>query len=199
MPSNLPTGEEPRKGFEALAQAKTGDAIRVHGTFLSQLATSELHELEALRRKSFERAREHYIGLSNEPQSFEVECNIIDGKSASDKMLFRAWWGHDLVGYALLVIGYPANGQWLIQHMIIDPDIRLQGVGTALIDAVEHYAQDAALPSNHMFAIPLQKSGIDFWEQRGYHPCSTPQVVRVDMLDHEVNVFQKELSVGEDA
>jgi GNAT superfamily N-acetyltransferase len=189
----LPTGEEPRKGYETIMSLNTNDAeTRVKGSFLSQLSSAELHEIESLRLKSMQNVSE-YTGLSAEPYTFEHESNIIPNKSASDKMVFRARKNKQLVGYAFVVIGWPRPASWVIQHMIIDPEYRLQGIGTSLVQKIEAFAQDSDIDAASIYAVPVQKSGIDFWNSHGYTKVSAEHLLRFGPLDHELLLYSKEI------
>jgi GNAT superfamily N-acetyltransferase len=190
----LPTGEEPPKGYEAIAKLNdTNDTIHVHGSLLSQLSRGELREIETLRNKALTRVNE-YLGMTKEPQSFTDEKNIIPDKTTSDKMLFCARLEHQMVGYGFVVIGWPEPTSWLIQHMIIDPEYRLRGIGSAIVDKIETYAVDSDIDAASIYAIPIQKSGIDFWQTRGYTKASENHLVHFDHLDHELVIYSKEIS-----
>jgi GNAT superfamily N-acetyltransferase len=196
----LPTGEEPPRGYETVVQLRAvDDAVHVHGSLLSQLSRGELREIERLRKKALDRVRE-YLGLTDEPQAFAEEKDIIPDKSASDKMIFCARLEHQLVGYGFVVIGWPENSSWLIQHMIIDPDFRLKGIGSALVDKIETYALDSDIDAASIFAIPIQKSGIEFWHEHGYTKASETHLIHFHNLDHELIIYSKDIEpIGEDA
>jgi GNAT superfamily N-acetyltransferase len=189
----LPTGEEPPRGYETVVHLDTvDDSIHVHGSLLSQLSRGELREIERLREKSFGRVRE-YLGLSDEPLAFAEEKDIIPNISTSDKMIFCARLNHQLVGYGFVVIGWPEPASWLIQHMIIDPDLRMKGIGSELVEKIELYALDSDIEATSIFAIPIQKSGIEFWHEHGYTKASEAHLVHFRSLDHELIIYSKEI------
>lgn len=160
--------------------------------FLSQLAAIELSEINAMRQLAFSNVT-NLTGLTNTFVSFEREVNLLPGKEASDKLLFRAYKGHVLIGYALVVIGWPQPGEWVIQHLVINPNYRLQGVGSSIIEKIEAFALRSEVASDRIFAIPLEERGTIFWQSLGYKVESSRQLIKIEELDHELIVYRKEL------
>lgn len=196
MPNvSLPTGEEPPKGFETLVNhdQTPKDEIRIDCVFLSQFSSIELAEIETLRSKALDTIS-NLVGLTNETLSFERETNLLPDKSASDKMLFRAYKDGQLAGYALVINGWPNPCEWVIQHMIIDPEYRLQGIGSTIVSAIERYALSSEIEATSIFAIPLEKKGKDFWGFVGYTIETHRRLIKLAGLDHELIVYRKELA-----
>jgi GNAT superfamily N-acetyltransferase len=188
----MPTGEEPPRGYESLVEKPKTREVRVKGVFVSQLARSERSEIEALRARALSSINA-LAGLTNDILSFENEINLISNKNVSDKMLFLARQGSSLAGYALIIIGWPDPGTWTIQHMIINPDNRLQGVGTTLVETVESYALSSDVASENIFAIPIEREGTGFWKFVGYTEETGRLPIRFAGLDHELVICRKAL------
>jgi GNAT superfamily N-acetyltransferase len=189
----LPTGEEPPKGFESIVDtARVDDALRIDMVVLSHLARVEMSEIELLRSKSLS-AISSLVGLANEKTPFEREMNIIPDISPSDKMLFRAYFEKQLVGYALVIIGWPRDAEWVIQHMIIDPDYRLKGIGSSIVAHIEAFARSSEVDATSIFAIPIQRSGTAFWNDMGYVNETGRTQISIAGLDHDLIVLRKEL------
>jgi GNAT superfamily N-acetyltransferase len=164
----------------------------VNCAFISQLARIERAEIEAMRKRAFSDI-ESLAGLTNEIISFEQEISILPGKEASDKLLFRAYQDKTLIGYALVVIGWPSKGAWVIQHLVIDPEFRLKGVGSAIVQKVEDFALRSEVGATGVFAIPLEKRGFKFWQDLGYIAETGRSPAKIASLDHELVVYRKEL------
>ena len=189
----LPTGEEPPKGYESIISPKLlVDDIQVNCTFVSQLAKIELAEIEAMRKLAFSGV-DALVGLTNEVISFEEEISILPGKVASDKLLFRSYRGKVLTGYALVVIGWPQKGAWVIQHLIIHPEYRLKGIGSSVVARIEDYATSSEVEATSIFAIPLEEKGAKFWQNIGYTFETGRQPLNFAGLDHELIIYRKEL------
>jgi GNAT superfamily N-acetyltransferase len=166
--------------------------LRVDCAFISQLARIELAEIEAMRKRAFA-GISSLVGLTNEVISFEREISILPGKEASDKLLFRAYQDKTLVGYALVVIGWPDKGDWVIQHLIIDPGFRLRGIGSSIVKKAEKFALNSEVEATRIFAIPLEERGARFWQDMGYVIESGRPPIKIANLDHELLIYRKEL------
>ncbi|MDR3037253.1 MAG: GNAT family N-acetyltransferase [Coriobacteriales bacterium] len=189
----LPTGDEPPKGFESVMAAKPQtNGLRIDCAFISQLHRSEILEIEALRALALANVGS-LVGLTNEIISFDHEISLLPGKQASDKLMFRAYRGKVLVGYALVVIGWPNPSEWVIQHLVINPEFRLQGIGTDIVKKIEDFAQRSEVDAASLFAIPLEERGTRFWEDIGYCVETGRHPLTFDGLDHELIVYRKEL------
>lgn len=189
----LPTGEEPPKGYESILSTKSdSEGLYVDCAFISQLARIELEEIEAMRRLAF-RGISSLVGLTNEVISFDREINILPGKEASDKLLFRAHTGKTLTGYALVVMGWPRKDSWVIQHLVIHPEYRLQGIGSAIVSRIEDFASRSEVEADRIYAIPLEEDGAQFWQKRGYTVETARLPVKIADLDHELILYRKEL------
>lgn len=191
--THLPTGEEPPKGYETLAFPKV-EAGKPDVSFVmfNHLAKSEMAEINDLREKSFKEVQT-YIGLSREPLTIEQEVRIIPTVDDSNKMFALVKLNKKLVGYSLVALGCPEPCQWLIQHMIIDPDLKGQGIGTAIIDGIEQYAQESEIAPDSIFAVPIQESGKKFWQDRGYTVEANRYQIKGADVDHELVLYHKAL------
>jgi len=189
----LPTGEEPPKGYESLMTAKPNDdGVSVDCVFISQLAQIEYAEIEAMRKLAFV-GIDTLVGLTNDVISFEREINILPGKENSDKLLFRAHIGKVLTGYALVVMGWPQKDSWVIQHLVINPEYRLKGVGSSIVARIENFAIRSEVEAARIYAIPLEESGEQFWKRLGYTVETARLPLKTTELDHELVLFRKEL------
>lgn len=190
----LPTGDEPPKGYETLVkEKKDSGATTIEFVMYSQMARSERALIEALRNKSLEQVRT-YTGLTNEPLALEREVHIVEQVPDINKMFALAYTDARLVGYSLVVIGWPEPWQWLIQHMIIDPDMRGRGIGTAIVRGIERYAQESEVAADSIFAVPVQESGRKFWQDIGYTVEAARFLVPfAGDVNHEIVVYHKAL------
>jgi len=188
----LPTGEEPRKGYESLVEDPDDGGFKVSFVMFNHLARSEQVEIEALRTKALGLVQE-YLGLTNEPLTIEKEATIIQDVSDEKKMFALASLNRKLVGYSLVVVGWPESCKWLIQHMIIDPDMRNHGIGSTIVHSIEQYALESEITTDSIFAVPVQESGKRFWQEMGYTVEASRFLVNVADVDHELIVYHKQL------
>jgi len=189
----LPTGEEPPKGYESVINLGTiDDSLHIDSVVISQLAKIERSEIEALRSKALAPINT-LIGLVDDTLTFEQELDIIPAKSSTEKLLFRAYLGKELVGYALVIIGWPERGEWVIQHMIVNPEHRLKGIGSSIVNGIEEYAISSEVEANSIFAVPIQESGTLFWNNMGYSKATGSIRFELDNLNHDLTIFRKEI------
>ena len=189
---HLPTGEEPRKGYETLVENPEDNAFKVSFVMYNHLARSERSEIEALRSKALSLVQQ-YLGLTNTPLSLEKEAYLIKDVADDNKMFALVYVNKKLVGYSLVVVGWPEPCRWLIQHMIIDPDMRQLGIGSAIVKSIEQYALESDVAADSIFAVPVQESGKRFWQDNGYTVEASRFLVNVANVDHELIVYHKEL------
>jgi len=189
---HLPTGDEPRKGYETLVANPDDQGFKVSFVMLNHLAGSERAEIVALRSKALNLVVD-YLGLTNEPLSLEKEATLIKDVADDNKMFALVYVNKKLVGYSLVIVGWPEPCKWLIQHMIIDPDMRHKGIGSTIVQSIEQYALESSVAADSIFAVPVQESGKHFWQQNGYTVEVSRLFVNVADVDHELIVYHKEL------
>ena len=189
---HLPTGDEPRKGYETLAEKPENSGLKVSFVMYTHLASTERAEIEALRGKALNLVHD-YVGLTDEPLSLEKEASIIKDVADDNKMFALAYDNKKLVGYSLVVVGWPEPCKWLIQHMIIDPDMRQQGVGSTIVQSIEHHALESEVAADAIFAVPVQESGRQFWQARGYTVEASRFLIKAANTHHERVVYRKAL------
>jgi|GEM_PF-1605779 len=196
MATTLPTGQEKPKGYEAVyaADAKSNVTISSDCVLASQLSQSELAEIAELRTRALKAASDR-LGVGYEDFTFEREVNLWpEGKTLSDKMIFRYYREGALRGYALVVIGWPAAGEWAIQHLIIDPDMTRQGIGSAIVEKIERFARDSTAVATSMVAVPIEPGdGGSFWNSLGYSDESSRRTVRLRDKNYDVILYRKKL------
>ncbi|MCL1880516.1 MAG: GNAT family N-acetyltransferase [Actinomycetia bacterium] len=189
--TRMPTGEEPPKGFEALATEKPAPgSIDVRAAFTTQLAGIEIAEIEKLRVAAMANIA-NAIGTARVDISFADELDILKPSEDAAKMLFRAYRNDELVGYALVIIGWPQKPDWIIQHMIVNPNNRLQGVGTAIVSKIETDAQDAEVATDNLYVIPIDQNGLGFWQMRGYNQQSESYEIKIADRKRNISIYHK--------
>ena len=190
---SLPTGEEPPKGYESVVNLGIEDhRLFIDSVILSQIAHIEVAEIETLRTKALSTIT-MLSGLADDSLTFEREVNIIPDKSISEKLLFRAYLNKELVGYALVIIGWPNKSEWVIQHLLVNPDYRLQGIGSSIVAAIEEFAISSEVDATRIFAIPVEERGTSFWNNLGYSDVTHRTQIQIAGIDRELIIYRKRL------
>ncbi len=196
--AKLPTGDEPPKGFERYvedkwrAASRTGVQIGYVG--MNQLSRPEIVELEKLR----DRALENFMSATGHelhPLPIEEELELApEGKSISDKLLFRAYNDGTLVAYAHVIMGWPKSDEWAIEQLLLDPVHRLQGIGSRLIAEVEEVARTAEVKATSILSLPTRPDSESFWKHVGYTDKTEELAEDLGNAKDFVNILRKELS-----
>ncbi len=193
----LPTGDETPEGFEQFYEDMRNSTLGIETTRVSrvaatQLSHSEIHALERLRNKAVE-ALGDFKNARGFEMTFDREMNLWpEGKSPTDKLVFRDFKEGTLRGYALVVRGWPSADTWTIQHLIIDPDCRLQGIGKRIIDSIELDALSTTETTDKIVAVPVAESNDSFWKFNGYE-CAGMHSTELLGKTFSFEVFQKNI------
>ena len=169
---HLPTGDEPPAGFEKLYKARESvppaGSLTIDSVSASQLASFEKREISNMRA----RAARHYEELTGKeaPEAtLEETLDFVPSdKTLTDKLVFRAYSGKYLAGYAEVICDWPEQGQWTIMTLIMDPSFRDIGIGRQLVVAIEETAKSATISASHVFAVPTQVVKPRFWSNFGF-------------------------------
>lgn len=202
----LPTGDETPQGFEDFYEDMRRDSAggkqsRVSRVSATQLSRSEVSELERLRKRSLEaleqrleaRLEGHQIDNRGFELTFEREMNLWpEDKTPTDKLVFREFSDDGLRGYALVVRGWPSAMSWTIQHLIIDPNHRLKGIGAKIVQSIELDALQSTESTTNLFAVPIASSGDSFWEFNGFKASGTRDV-SFKNKEYSINVYAKKI------
>lgn len=169
---HMPTGDEPPKGFEKLYAERQAlpqqGALTIDYVSVSQLASMEKKELERLRIRAGKLYQER---TGNDPNTATIEETLYftpKGKTTSDKMIFRAYSGKFLAGYAQVLCGWPESDEWTVMSLTVDPSFRGIGIGRQVVVAIEEAAKAAAVTANHIYAIPTMVVNENYWDNLGF-------------------------------
>lgn len=193
----LPTGDESPKGFEGyFADKRARDeqgAVRLDCVSVSQLAGEEIAALDALRERAlanFTKTTGHEVVHA---PIMEELARVPEGKSLSDKLVFRAFHEGHLVAYVHVICGWPKNNEWTIEQLLLDPEHRLQGIGTKLIQDVESLAETAEVRATSILSIPSRPGSDSFWSTIGYEDKTQELGEQVSETYGYKNIMQKKI------
>lgn len=160
--------ENADRDYESIIrEAENKVGVKISRTSATQLTSLELREIEHVREIAIDRIRTA-VGDRGFTFTFQHELELWpEGKTPSDKMVFRCFSDGELVGYALVVRGWPEKTQWTIQHMIVHPDYKNQLIGTSMIQGIEADALDHTESIDTINALPLHSVN-EFYGYLGY-------------------------------
>ncbi len=166
------TDEEAPKGFEGYFADKQDpenrEGLVMNCVTLSQMASSEIAELDELRRRALDNY-EATTGKEAMRLPINEELGLApEGSTSSDKLIFRAYKDGSLVAYAHVLCGWPCANEWTVEQLLLDPTHRLQGIGSKLIDAIEQLARTAEVRATSILSLPTRDGAESFWRHLGY-------------------------------
>ena len=193
---HMPTGEELPAGFDAIYDAEAIEAHKgVHTDFVtvSQLSDDERAEIEHLR----EHSQEYFLSITGrEPtrESFEDWLSFSPmGRTRSDQMIFRAYSGRYLAGYAHVFCRLPVQNEWTISTLVIEPAFRGHRIGTQLLAKIEEVALRSQITGINFAAVQTEDFDDNFWIVSGYTEELTRFEWTVGGTPREILINHKEL------
>ncbi|HEY4393925.1 MAG TPA: GNAT family N-acetyltransferase [Polyangia bacterium] len=105
------------------------------------------------------------------PRGDEGERLFVDappGKGAGDKQVLGVKREGELVGVVELLPGYPGPQDWYVGLLLLSPEVRGAGVGTAVMrDTVERVAR-AGGRALHLIVREDNPRAVAFWQAQGF-------------------------------
>lgn len=190
---SIPTIDNMADAYEMVLKGSMPQSgIKVTRVSATQLTSLELREIESVRKQAIEKIR-GIMGDRGFEFIFEHELNIWPrSKTPSDKLVFRCYSDGVLVGYALVVRGWPDNTKWTIQHLILHPEYRNKGFGSNLIEGVEKDALNTTEAIDQIMVIPLRPT-TEFFDSVGYGECGEITVDTDEMSSVTLRAFGKKI------
>ncbi|MGI6217074.1 MAG: GNAT family N-acetyltransferase [Coriobacteriales bacterium] len=194
MKKPMPTGNEMPEGFDLVyKEAEITSGLKIDRVSATQLSKLEIVELDLVRETAIEAIRE-IVGQRGFDFTLERELEIWpEGMNPSDKLIFRAYVDASIVGYTLVVRGWPNRNAWTIQHLIIRPEVKRKGIGTQLLMAVERDALNTTERTDEIFAVPISHSNDGFWTSLGYSDSGKLDIPITRLGTREFECFCKKI------
>ena len=138
------------------------------------LGPPDLKALQAL----FERAADYFqIATGADPAADEAPRAFVAGppsKSVNDKRVVGVFAeAGTLVGVLDALTDFPSAGEWTIGMLLLEPGVRGQGLGAAVLRAFEAWAAAQGARSCRTALVAHHATGLRFLEREGYRPLSS--------------------------
>lgn len=162
------------------------------------LAPPDLASLQTL----FDRAADYFeIATGRGPARDEAPRAFVAGppsKSVNDKRVIGAFTREGaLIGVLDALMDWPAEREWTMGMLLLDPDHRGRGLGGALLDAYERWAAAAGAGGFRTALVGHHERGIRFLEARGYERLSLLENYDAGGRRADVWFFRKGPRAGE--
>jgi GNAT superfamily N-acetyltransferase len=150
------------------ARPEPDAAPRVTRTEVVALSDADLAQIHDLRT----RGRDFFVEVGDPPptpQSFQADLDDLpEGFTRQDEVIYRAYLGAGVVGYAEVLHGFALAEQWMIGIALVDTALRGGGIGKALVTAIVEDARAAGIVSLVAGVIATRKRSLAFWAREGF-------------------------------
>ncbi len=86
--------------------------------------------------------------------------------------------------------GWPTPKTWTIQHLIVDPEVRLRGIGKRIVASVELDALSSTDTTSAIVAVPVSSSNDSFWEHNGFERAGEKSI-ELSGNEYSFGIFKK--------
>lgn len=150
------------------ARRDADPTLRVIRTEVVSLSDADLAEIHDLRTC----ALDFFAEVGDPPptlESFQEDLDDLpDGFTRQDEVIYRAYLGGRVAGYAEVLRGFAHVKQWIIGIALVDTALRGHGVGKALVAAIAEDARAAGATSLAAGVIATRERSLAFWAREGF-------------------------------
>jgi ribosomal protein S18 acetylase RimI-like enzyme len=119
---------------------------------------------------------------------------VPDGKSPEDKFVYGIFDPQNaLVGLLDTLRGYPDEGTWWIGLLLLVPQVRSQGMGQKVVEALAGYAQTSGAQALMLGVVEDNERAYQFWRKLGFELVRQTEPQQFGEKTQRVNVMRKEL------
>jgi GNAT superfamily N-acetyltransferase len=99
----------------------------------------------------------------------ELFTDVPPEKSENDQTVLAWRESQDLDALASMLRDYPSTGIWYLGFMLVDPDLRGQGVGRLFYSMLERWAINRGAKEIRLAVVEANHQGYNFWISLGFH------------------------------
>ena len=119
---------------------------------------------------------------------------VAPGKTLRDKTLLGLYAADGTLAGVLDVIhDYPVPGEWFLGLLLLDPQWRGQGLGTAVVRAAEAWAAQGGARAIGLGVVEVNVDALRFWQRLGYAEVSRTARRPFGQREHVVIVLRRTL------
>jgi GNAT superfamily N-acetyltransferase len=119
---------------------------------------------------------------------FDILNDLPPGKELEDKRVLGVYDQELLVAVVEMVKDYKVEGEWIIGLLLIDPNKRGNGLGSAIHDYIIEYVSQNGGSLLRIGVIEENTRGMNFWKGMGYHEVER-KVQSFGIKEHTVIVM----------
>ena len=142
----------------------------VGGYTVTRLTLADAARLQRL----YERCNDYHIAHEGTPTRAtageEELTSLPPGRGADDKFSFGIESpGGALIGYLELFRDYPAQGDWWIGLLMLDPEVRRRGLGSEIFRSASAWTAENGARTIMLAVLATDESAQTFWMRQGFH------------------------------
>jgi GNAT superfamily N-acetyltransferase len=191
----------PRVEPQPFMQPESSPRTTRSGFRFARLTLADAPELQAL----YERCTDYHMAHEGTPTRAnageEELTSLPPGRSAEDKFPFGIYSPDaDLAGYLELFRNYPAEGEWWIGLLMLDPQLRRRGLGSDIFRSASEWAAENGARAIQLAVLQQDAAARRFWQRQGFELLRhRPYRSQAENKAHTVLVLRRELAAGETA
>lgn len=143
--------------------------IELDGYRVARLTLADSRDVQSL----YERCSDYHLaheGTPTRPTAGEEElASFPPGRSIEDKFSFGVYApGGELLAYIELFRNYPAEPEWWLGLLMLDPRIRGRGFGTQIFRVASAWAFTNGARAIQLAVLESNPAAQRFWTRRGF-------------------------------
>lgn len=110
-----------------------------------------------------------------------------EGKTPGDKLVIGIFTEkQNLIGVLDLIRDYPAQGDWWLGVLLLDPAYRGQGLGERIYNAFEKWVTHYRVQRIYLGVIDRNQNAYRFWQKVGFVPADSQPARHIGNAEHTV-------------
>lgn len=150
----------------------------------------------AVLQNLYEQCMEFALLTDGQPPSLTAARDefdaLPDGKTTEDKYILGLFNPqNDLIGMIESIRHYPDNQTWWLGLMMLSPEQRGQGLGSAFYQAFENWVSAQGVKQVSLSVIEANKLGLQFWKSLGFEAIRKTEPRQFGNKVHAVYVMSR--------
>lgn len=182
-------------------QIESSPKMTRSGFRFARLTLDHAPELQALYARCSDYHMAHEGTPTRANAGEEELTSLPPGRSADDKFPFGIYSPDaELVGYLELFRNYPAEGEWWIGLLMIDPKERRRGAGTEIFRSASEWAAEHGAQAIQLAVLEQDAAAQRFWARQGFELLrKRPYQSQAEKKAHTVLILRRTLGRRETA
>ena len=143
--------------------------FHLDGFRVARLTPDDAPDVQSL----YQRCDDYHVaheGTPTRPTAGQEELTSLPpGRSMDDKFSFGIYVpGGELIGYLELFRNYPADGEWWIGLLMLDPKLRRRTLGSQIFRAANDWAANHGARAIQLAVLESDLAAQSFWHRQGF-------------------------------